>query len=396
MQKHRFVANAEQIMEPFLTDLKTIVNIDSGTYTKAGVDQVAAYLQARFHDFGFRTSVDEQQEYGNNLVATHKGSTANGPRILLIGHMDTVFPEGDAVRRPFTLSEREGRHIATGPGILDMKAGLLMGMYALYLLIQAGGANYQSVTYICNSDEEIGSPSSRPLIEEVAARSDAVLVLEPGRELNRVVSSRRGVGRYRVEVRGISAHAGVNPQCGRNAILELAHQIIELQAINGTIPGIALNVGIVQGGERTNIVPDYAYCDIDVRVSSREGMQAIEQAMYNVTQKTILDGTTVTLSGRINSMAFEKAAGSARLAELARLAGKEVGIELEDVASGGASDANTTASMGIATIDGLGAGGAHAHNPGEYIELDYLPTRIALITNLLQQTCNYYKMGERL
>ena len=396
MQKHRFVANAEQIMEPFLTDLKTIVNIDSGTYTKVGIDQIAAYLQARFHDFGFETSVDEQQEYGNNLVATHKGSIVNGPRILLIGHMDTVFPAGDATRRPFTLSEREGRHIASGPGILDMKAGLLMGMYALYLLIQAGEANYQCVTYICNSDEEVGSPSSRPLIQEVAARSDAVIVLEPGRELNRVVSARRGVGRYRVEVHGISAHAGVNPQCGRNAILELAHQIIELQAINGTIPGTALNVGVVQGGERTNIVPDYAYCDIDVRVSSQAGMQAIEQAMRNVTQKTILDGTTVTLSGGIGSMAFEKAAGSAQLVELARLAGKEVGIKLEDVASGGASDANTTAGMGIATIDGLGAGGAHAHNPGEYIELDYLPTRMALIASLLQQICNYYEMGERL
>ena len=273
MQKHRFVANAEQIMEPFLADLETVVNIDSGTYTKVGIDRIAAYLQTRFHDFGFETSVDEQQEYGNNLVATHKGSAPNGPRILLIGHTDTVFPEGDVAHRPFTLSEREGRHIASGPGILDMKAGLLMGMYALYLLIQAGEANYQSVTYICNSDEEIGSPSSRPLIEEVAARSDAVIVLEPGRELNRIVSSRRGVGRYRVEVHGISAHAGVNPQCGRNAILELAHQIIELQAINGTIPGVALNVGIVRGGERTNVIPDRTDC-----VAERESRQNSKQS----------------------------------------------------------------------------------------------------------------------
>lgn len=396
MQKHRFVANAERIMEPFLTDLRTIVNVDSGTYTKVGIDQIAAYLQTRFHDFGFETSVDEQQEYGNNLVATHKGSAPNGPRILLIGHMDTVFPAGDAARRPFTLSEYEGRHIATGPGILDMKSGLLMGMYALYLLIQAGEANYASVTYVCNSDEEVGSPSSRPLIEKIAARSDAVIVLEPGRQLHTVVSSRRGIGRYRIEVHGVSAHAGVNPQAGRNAILELAYQVIELQAINGTIPGTALNVGIIQGGERTNIVPDYAYCDIDVRVSNQESIQAVEQAMHNVAQKTVLDGTRVALSGQILSMPFEKAGGSAQLAKLARQAGNEVGIQLEDVPSGGASDANTTAGMGIPTIDGLGAGGGHAHNPGEYIELDYLPTRIALITSLLQQICAYYKMGEHL
>ena len=396
MQKYRFVANAEQCMEPFIADLKTIVNIDSGTYTRAGINQVVAYLQARFHDFGFDTSVAEQQEYGNHLVATHKGSAPNGPRILVIGHTDTVFPAGDVTRRPFTLSESAGRRIASGPGILDMKAGLLMGMYALHLLIQAGEANYQSVTFICNSDEEIGSPSSRPLIEETAARSDAVIVLEPGRELNRIVSSRRGVGRYRVEVHGISAHAGVNPQCGRNAILELAHQVINLQAINGTIPGTALNVGVIQGGERTNIVPDYAYCDIDVRVSDLESIKAIEQAMYNVTQHTVLDGTRSVLSGQIRSLPFEKTAGSARLVELARQAAQEVGIELEDIASGGGSDANTTAGMGIPTIDGLGAGGSHAHNPNEYIELDYMPTRIALIVGLVQQICTYYEVGKRL
>ena len=396
MQKNRFVATAEQIMEPFLADLKTIVNIDSGTYTRAGINQIATYLQARFHDFGFDTSVDRQQEYGNHLVATHKGNAPDGPRILVIGHTDTVFPEGEAARRPFTLTERDGRHIATGPGILDMKAGLLMGMYALYLLIQADEANYQSVTFICNSDEEVGSPSSRPLVEEIAARSDAVIVLEPGRQLNKIVSSRRGIGHYRVEAHGISAHAGVNPECGRNAILELAHQVLNLQAINGTISGISLNVGTIQGGGRTNIIPDYAYCDIDVRVSDQDGIKAIEQAMHNVAKETVLDGTTVTLSGAIRSMPFEKAAGSARLVALARQAGEEVGIELEDVASGGASDANTTAGMGVPTIDGLGAGGGHAHNPGEYIELDYLPTRIALITAILQKICAYYKMGERL
>jgi glutamate carboxypeptidase len=396
MQKDRFVANAEQLIEPFLADLETVVNIDSGTDTKVGIDQVATYLQARFHTFGIHTSIDEQQEYGNNLIATHEGGSPEGPRILLIGHMDTVFPKGEVAHRPFRRDEREGRHIATGPGILDMKAGLLMGMYALYLLIQADEAHYQNITFICNSDEETGSFSSRPLIQEVAARSDAVIVLEPGRQLHTVVSSRRGIGHYRVEVHGRSAHAGVDPQNGRNAILELAHKVIDLQAINGTIPGAALNVGIIKGGGRTNIVPDYAHCDIDVRVSNQQGIKAIEQAMRDVTKKMVLDGTTVTLSGAIRSLPFEKTARSAQLVELARLAAKKVGIQLEDVGSGGASDANTTAGMGIPTIDGLGAGGAFAHNPGEYIELDYLPTRIALITHLLQEICTYYKLGNHL
>src|SRR5690349_16288786 len=135
MKKHPMVERAERIMEPYLEDLKAIVNIDSGTYTKAGVDRVGRYLQERFADFGFTTSVDRQQEYGDNLVATHKGNAAHGPHILLIGHMDTVFSEGEAQRRPFTVNQRNGSHTATGPGVLDMKSGILIGMYGLHLLI---------------------------------------------------------------------------------------------------------------------------------------------------------------------------------------------------------------------------------------------------------------------
>src|SRR6267142_2479205 len=147
MKKHPVVEAAEQIMEPYLADLKATVNIDSGTYTKAGVDQVGGYLQERFHDFGFATYFDQQQEFGNHLVATHKGNSPNGARILLIGHMDTVFPEGEAQRRPFAIQQRNGMQIATGPGVLDMRSGLLIGMYGVRQLIQAGQADYQSVTF---------------------------------------------------------------------------------------------------------------------------------------------------------------------------------------------------------------------------------------------------------
>lgn len=396
MQKDHFVASAERIMEPLLADLQTIVNINSGTYQKAGIDQVATYLQARFRAFDFETRIDHQPEYGNNLIATRTGNAPDGPRLLLIGHMDTVFPAGEVARRPFAISEREGRRVATGPGVLDMKSGLLMALYALSLLIQAGQDNYQSVTFVCNSDEETGSFSSRALIQEIAARSDAVIVFEPGRQLNRVVSSRRGIGLYRVEAHGVSAHAGIDPQNGRNAILELAHQVIRLQAINGTIAGTNLNVGLIKGGGHTNIVPDYAYCDIDVRVSDHQGIEAIEQAMHSATATTALDGTRVVCSGHIRSLPFEKSGGSATLVDLARQAAERLDIVLEDVMSGGASDANTTAGMGIPTIDGLGAGGAHAHNPDEYIDLDYLPQRIALIIYLLRQIGDYYQTGKRL
>ena len=385
MKKHRTVARAEQMMQPYLDDLKAIVNIDSGTYTKAGVDRVGEYLQERFRDFGFSTYFDPQQKYGNHLVATWKGNVSNGPRLLLVGHMDTVFAEGEAERRPFTIGQRNGMRIAKGPGVLDMKSGLLIGMYGLRLLIEASAANFQSITFICNSDEEVGSPVSKPLIQEVAAQSDAVIVLEPGRAISTVVSSRRGIGNYRVEVRGVSAHAGVEPQHGRNAILELSYQVQALQALNGTIPGTTLSVGIIHGGERTNVVPDFAYCELDVRVSDTKGIQAIEEAMRKVTAKHVLDGTQITLSGGIRSMPFERNDRNSKLVQFAKEAGKELGLKIEDLGSGGASDANNTSAVGTPTIDGLGAGGGLAHNPDEYIELDYLPVRIALLSGLVQR-----------
>jgi glutamate carboxypeptidase len=395
MQKNFFVEQAEQVMTPFYADLEAIVNIDSGTYVKAGVDRVVAYLQQRFRDFGFMTSVHVQHAYGDHLVATHIGSDLRGPRLLLIGHTDTVFPDGEAVRRPFSFSHRDGVRIAKGPGVLDMKSGILMGMYALHLLIENQLAQYQSVTFVCNSDEEIGSITSKPLIERLLCEADAVMVLEPGRRLDAIVSARKGMAIYRVEARGVSSHAGVEPEKGRNAILELAHQVVALQAINGTIPGVTVNVGIIHGGERINIVPDYAYCDIDVRIEDRAGLKAVEEAMKKVVSTNVLDGTVVTLSGGVRSMPFERTEANTRLVQLVKEAGLELGITLEDVASGGGSDANNTAGR-RPTVDGLGAGGGLAHNPDEYIELDYLPTRIALISTAIQHICKYYQGGQRL
>jgi len=383
--KHPDVTRAEDIIGPYLEDLETIVNIDSGTFTKPGIDRVGAYLQERFTDFGFSTYFDRQEQYGDHLVATHTGSNPNGPRLLLIGHIDTVFSEGEAARRPFNITRKNGKEIATGPGVLDMKSGVLIGMYSLHLLIAAQEATYQSATFICNSDEEVGSPSSRPLVQELARQCDAVLVFEPGRAEGTVVSSRRGCGQYRVEVRGLSAHAGVEPQRGRNAILELSSQVQKMQALNGIVPGTTLSVGIIHGGERTNVVPDYAYFDMDVRASDQSGMRALEVAMRQVTTQNKLQGTTITLSGSMLCQPFERNKTNERIVQLVKEAGSDLDLKIQDVGSGGASDANTTSGMGIPTLDGLGAGGGLAHNPGEYIELDYLPTRIALVAGLIRK-----------
>jgi glutamate carboxypeptidase len=379
------IDRAERIIDHYLDDLKNIVNIDSGTYNKQGVDHVGQYLQQRFQAFGFSTRFERQAQYGDHLIATHNGNAPNGPRLLLIGHMDTVLADGEAQRRPFTISSQGGVRIATGPGVLDMKSGILIGLYALHLLIAASEANYQSVTFLCNSDEEIGSPSSKTLIQELARQADAALILEPGRAERTVVSSRRGVGRYRVEVQGVSAHAGVEPKRGRNAILELAYQVQRLQALNDTIPGTTLNVGVIAGGERTNVVPAYASCDIDIRVSDQAGLKMLEAAMRRAISRHLVPDTKVTLSGSMCHMPFERTEGNTRLIRLVKEVGHEMGLKIEDVSSGGGSDGNTTSAMGVPTLDGLGAGGALAHNPGEYIELDYLPTRIALVAGLVQR-----------
>jgi glutamate carboxypeptidase len=258
-------------------------------------------------------------------------------------------------------------------------------MYALHLLSESGEDNYQSVTFLCNSDEEVGSPSSRDLVKTLAAQHDAVLVFEPGRKEQTVVSSRKGCGHYKVEVRGRSAHAGVEPHLGRNAILELAHQVQKLQALNGTIPGVTLNVGIIQGGTRTNVVPDYAFCELDVRAAEQAGIWAIEKAMRQSITHHLLEGTTITLEGSMGAQPFERNEQNLSLVHLVEAVGLELDMEIQDVGSGGASDANTASFTGTPTLDGLGPGGGLAHNPNEYIELDYLPKRIALVMGLLKR-----------
>lgn len=375
---------AQQAMDAYLTDLQAIVNIDSGTYTPAGVNQVGAYLAERFQGWGFTTRFEKQSEYGDHLLATRQGSNPTGPRLLFIGHIDTVFPAGEVARRPFALGQRDGVRVAMGPGVLDMKSGVLIGMYALHLLSETGEDAYQSVTFLCNSDEEIGSPSSKPLINQLSEQHDAVLVFEPGRKEHTVVSARKGCGRYKIEVQGRAAHAGVEPHLGRNAILELAHQVQKLHALNGTIPGVTVNVGIISGGERANVVPDYACCELDVRATDQAGIRVVEKAMWDITTQHTLEGTRITLSGGFSSQPFERNAQNEPLIALVKAAGAELGLEIQDVGSGGASDANTASWSGTPTLDGLGAGGGLAHNPEEYIELDYLPRRIALVMGLVK------------
>lgn len=367
---------AESQRDAFLDDLRTLVNIDSGTYTPDGVGRVADELEARFVAAGAMVERMANAGYGPHLVARWSG-TGTG-RTLLIGHMDTVFPDGEATRRSFQVTE--GR--AYGPGVMDMKSGLLVGLYAARAL--AAEAPWAELVFLCNSDEEIGSPSSRDLVARLAREADAALVLEPNSRVDKATVARKGVATYRIDVEGLSAHAGVEPHKGRNAILELAHRIIAVQSLNGSIPGVTLNVGVAHGGERPNVVADEAHALVDVRAADPAGMEAVGRALHELAEATpVVEGTTVRLSGGFLHRPFMQSAASERLFALASDVAVELGYTLMGSSTGGGSDGNTTAALGTPTLDGLGPAGGMAHNPGEYIEVDSIAPRVALLAGLI-------------
>lgn len=370
---------AKAYQQTFLNELQVIVNMDSGTFHKPGLDEVAQWMKHRLERSGCTVTLQPQHEYGNNLYAIRRGS--DKARILIIGHMDTVFPQGEPERRPFTI--KDGK--AFGPGILDMKSGLLLGIYALDLLCAAGEENFGSITFVCNSDEEIGSPGSKPLIKQLAGQADVALVLEPGRQLDEVVTARKGVGNYRLEVRGVASHAGVEPEKGRSAILELAHKIIAMQALNGTIPGVTVNVGVVGGGERGNIVPDHAHALIDIRAADRDGIAAVEKAFHHIASQQHVPDTESTISGEMCHYPFEATQANQSVFKLAQAEAERQNIKLRGVSTGGGSDGNTTAALGIPTLDALGLAGGLAHNPGEYIVIDSIAPRMVLLAGLMER-----------
>src|SRR5215467_6159788 len=252
MQSTPTLRAAEHLIPSLLDDLRSIVDIDSGSYTPDGIAAVADYLEPRIAALGATVERVDGGALGPSLVARFSGSGQG--QMLLIGHMDTVFPAGEVAERPFRVAD--GR--AYGPGVLDMKSGLLVALYALQLLHEAGETPFATLTFILNSDEEIGSPASRELIRAGAQSADVALVLEPTADVERLTVARKGVGMYRLVIEGVSAHAGVEPTKGRSAILELAHKIVAVHALNGSLDGLTLNVGVVAGGERPNVVADHA------------------------------------------------------------------------------------------------------------------------------------------
>lgn len=383
LDRIRHVASSRY--EDFIDALRELVNVDSGSYTPEGVNLVADICQARFESDGWAVErrphepIGGEPQLGDLLVGCLTGS--GGPRVLMIGHTDTVFNPGTTVERPFRVDGER----ATGPGVSDMKGGLLIGTFAVEVLQEAGFDGFGSVTYVCNPDEEIGSPWSREYIRETAAEADVALVLEGARENGDIVSARKGVTDYHIEVVGRASHAGVEPERGRSAIVEAANEIIALQALNGRWPGVTVNVGVVHGGTRTNVVAERCTLEVDVRSPQEETLSAVEAEIERILHEHTVPDVIVNVTVGKWHRPMEKKGGGARLAALAIQVADGLGFELQDASTGGASDANTTSAAGVPTLDGLGPVGGDGHAPGEWIDLTSVVPRISLLAGLVSR-----------
>jgi len=354
--------------------IDALVRLESPSTDKTAVDICGAELAARLTALGGRVDRLVREKRGDHLQAEFGGT---GPRVLLLGHFDTVWPIGQLARMP--LHEKDGR--LYGPGVFDMKAGIAMAMLATRAVHEIAPESAPRIVMLWTTDEEIGSVSSRAAIEEEARRSDAVLVLEPALPGGGVKTRRKGCGDFQLIVHGVSAHAGIDPGKGASAIHELAHQIVAVQDLQNVELGISINVGVIAGGSRTNVIAEHATAGIDVRVPTTADGDRIEARLRGLTPK--LKGTRLELTGGIGRPPLERSAGVVRLFELARQAARELGRDLDEGGTGGGSDGNFTAALGVPTLDGLGACGDGAHALHEHVLLDDLTWRAALVAALL-------------
>lgn len=374
-------ASVERAYPAFLGDLARLVNVDCGSYTRAGVDVIGRWTAERLRTLGFTVAAHPNDlGLGDTVIGELRGTNRQGATLLCIGHMDTVFDEGTVSDRPFHVQGG----IATGPGVTDMKSGLLAGLYAVAALRETlGGVPVARLVFVANPDEEIGSPASSPHIRRLAREADACLVLECARANGDIVSSRKGTLDLVITVHGRASHAGVEPEKGRSAILEAARITQDLHALNGRWPGVTVNVGVIDGGTRPNVVAERCSMEVDIRAATSAGLEAVEAAVAETLVPRLVPGVTVETAESGRHQPMEKLARSARLVEHAVMLASGLGFPLQDAATGGASDANTTAGMGVPTIDGLGPIGGLDHSPGEYLEVASIVPRTTMLAWLI-------------
>ncbi|MFE3392578.1 M20/M25/M40 family metallo-hydrolase [Kitasatospora indigofera] len=374
---------AEAALPRYLAELAELVAVDSGSYSPHGVNRVADLLATRLHGLGFtveRTRPDPEQgpPVGDVLVARRTGrltAAAGGRRILLAGHMDTVFEDGTAAERPFSMVGA----IAHGPGVSDDKGGLLAGLTAVEILLRAGWEDYAELVLIATPDEEIGSPASRPVTERVAAGADYALALECARENGDLVTGRKGVADFQLVVTGRAAHAGIEPERGANAALAAAHHVVALQELNGRWPGVTVNVGVLRAGTRPNIVCPEAELRIEVRAGTTAGLHLAADAVRALAAREVVPGTTTTVVQVDLCPPMEDTPAARAVFAVARGAAADLGVAVGAAATGGVGDANLIAGTGVPTLDGLGPVGGADHTPQEWLDTSTVPTRVAIL-----------------
>jgi glutamate carboxypeptidase len=375
------LAGARRKEQALLELTQQFVRAESPSDEKAAVDGCVGLVAAHVRRMGGRVKLHRQRQFGDVLEARFgakartQSSDGSTGRVLLLGHLDTVWPLGTLKTMPCCVSD--GR--LWGPGTLDMKAGVAMALTALEMLAETDLLGNE-IVLLLNSDEEVGSPVSRPITEKLAGECGAVYVLEPAQGLA-CKTARKGTGNWRIDVKGVAAHAGVDFEKGANALLELARAVQTVSGWTDLRRGLTVSVGVAGGGTKLNVIPAEAWAEVDVRIARNSDGARIERKLASL--KAVDKRCTLTVTGGINRPPMERGRGTVRLYQKARALAAELGFTLDEASTGGASDGNFTSALGIPTLDGLGAVGEGAHARHESIVIEPLAPRTALLAALL-------------
>src|SRR5712692_10947637 len=361
-----------------LAVLRQFVNAESPSLDKAAADHCCGIIAEEWRKRSARIERIEQKHRGDHLRVIHASDKSQpGGQLTVLGHYDTVYSTGALAKMPFRISGGK----AYGPGILDMKAGIVQALFALQALQQTKFALRKRIVFLWTSDEEIGSESSRKLIETEARRSDAVFVLEPSFGLRGLLkTARKGVGEAELIVHGRASHAGLAPQEGINAIHELARQLARSEKWNDPRRGVTINAGLIEGGTRTNVIPECARAVLDLRALHVSDTRRLERRLHSL--RPVHQGARIEVTGGFNRAPLERKMSATLFARAESLAAK-MGLSLGECTAGGGSDGNFTAALGIPTLDGLGAVGDGAHSSHEHVVINTMPARAALLAALL-------------
>ena len=377
-----YLPTLQSYQHELLQRLHLLVNIDSGTGQTEGVNSIMSYLERWLGDIGFAVTLHDSEAFGNNLVARRQGK--GHLRLLLVGHVDTVYPQGAVSAQPFSV--RDG--IAYGPGVIDMKSGVLMGVHLLQALVETGFEEYGELIVLFNNDEEVGSTGSATLLREIAQEVHVGLVLEPSRSIEIVTKARKGAEKYVMDVVGVPAHSGAEPNRGRSAVIELAHKMIAIHHLNSVYPGVTFNVTRISSSEPLNVVPDSARCHISVRAYNQHGLDLAAKVLDQIAAGCSIPDTQTRLTRIRGRMAYEATPEVLHLLELAQTEARGLGFDLVAESKGGVSDANLLMEVGIPTLDSLGPIGGGMHDlKREYLRVDSIPIRGALVAGLIQSLC---------